>query len=219
MTPQDLVNRIIELGLNGADADTDMATKVLAWLNMSYAEIYGLTVKWGYPLRTSNQTVTATAAGLATLDTSLRNIKSVYDVTNGKMLKASDVDTVECRDPSLALTGTPCDYYVDNIDPSTQITDIRVHPNSAVDLRVRGVEAFNTLALDDDEYDIQLPPEFHEVLIWATLILGTTYERGFGNDSLISFANARKSQLQENMQMYFAANVPHAPRRVQYQDL
>lgn len=204
-----LVQRIIDLGMNENAPDTDLQNKALGWLNNAYKEAYNVAANFGWAKYYESATITITN-GSGSFPFAPRRVLTVVDNGTKRVLKQSDILTVMNIDPSVTLQGNPARWYTEGE------TTVKVHPISSTTLNAVLLRRPADLTLTSVEADIKIPPHHHELLIWASLLEGMLYERGFGNDTLLQVANARKTQLQDAYMRELYSSI--APQRVAIQD-
>jgi hypothetical protein len=209
MDASTIVQRIIDLGMNENAPDTDLQNKALGWLNNAYKEAYNVAASYGWAKYYESATITITN-GTGTFPFAPRRVLKVVDNGTQRVLKQSDILTVIDKDPAVAQQGNPARWY-----PQGDTT-IKVHPIASTTLSTILLRRPVDLTLASTEADIKIPPHHHELLIWASLIEGMTYERGFGNDTLLQVANTRKTILQDIYMRELYSSV--APQRVALQD-
>lgn len=212
MTPATIVQRIIDLGLNESAPDTNLQAKALGWLNSAYQEAYGEAAKYALPILKQTVNVTITN-GAGTLAAPYRRIYNIVDTVTKRVLKPSDIGYVRSIDPMLERTGDPARYYFDGSE-----TSIKTHPKNSTTVQLDVMPKAAELVIGDTEDAIKIPSEFHEMLVWASLVEGMTYERGFGNNELLQVANIRKTQLMDNYSRWLKESVPQQVQRTKYQD-
>ena len=205
-----IVQRVIDLGLNENAPDTNLQSKALGWLNSAYAEVYNLTATYAWPQLVQTVSSLTVTNGSATLPNAPRRIISIRDKTTNRVLKQSDYLSIQVNDPDLNNTGNPSKFYI------VGTTGLRCHPLSTTTVCYDYVPQPNTLAITDAESAILILPSHHSLLIWSSLVEGMTYERGFGNESLLQVATARKKELIDDYTRILMSQV--GPQRVQVQD-
>lgn len=210
MTPATLVQRIINLGLSEDAPDTGLQAKALGWLNNAYFEIYNEAATYAGAVLAQTSTVSITS-GSGTLPSAPRRILLVKDVPTSRVLKLSDVVSISETAKDITQPGNPAKYYF------VGETGIKTFPVNTTSLEVTWIARPAELVIGDPETAIKIPPHHHEQLIWASLIEGMLYERGFGNDSLLQVANTRKQSLKDAYMRELRENTM-APQRVKLQD-
>ena len=196
--------------MNEDAPDTGLQNKALGWLNNSYQEVYSLASSFSGALDSVTSTVAVTA-GAANLPVIPRRITLVVDTPSKRILKLSDAGSLAQKDPSLTRAGNPAYFYFNGAG------SIKTFPINDTSLSVTYIPNAAELVIGDPESAIKIPPRHHETLVWAALIEGMTYERGFGNDSLLQLANSRKKELLDNYMRDLRENYS-APQRTQIQD-
>lgn len=206
-----IVQRIIDLSLNENAPDTDLQNKALGWLNNAYKEAYNIATSYAWPRLYSSHTITITN-GVGSFPFYPRRVMSMVDTTTNRVLKMSDIVAITEIDPAVSRIGSPAKWY------TSGDTSLYTHPINSTTLRAILVPQAADLTLASTEADIKIPPHHHELLIWASLIEGIMYERGFGNDTLLQVANARKTQLLDNYMREMRDSVARDDQRVKFQD-
>jgi hypothetical protein len=206
-----IVQRVIGLGLNENAPDTDLQVKALGWVNNAYDEAYNVAASYAWVRLYETNTITVTN-GTGTLPFYPKRLISVVDVPTKRVLKQSDIMYVLSIDPVLERTGNPARFYTEGD------TTIKTHPRNSTTVRCVAIRQPGELTLTSTEADIKIPPQHHELLIWAALPEAMMYERGFGNEGLLQVANARKTILMDNYMREMRESATRAPQNTIYQD-
>lgn len=180
----ELLTTIKDQALVGA-GDLSDDERVLRYMNLFHKEIWRTTAK-AYPsLLRSVETVNITN-GQGALATKPFAIMAVKDQGNGsKVLKSDSEKDIEKADPSLSATGRPNRYYM------TSETEINTYPKNDTTLYVRTVPRANTLDADSTEDDLKVPPEFHDMYVWGTIVYMTFDERDKAAPQEINIAQSK----------------------------
>jgi hypothetical protein len=159
----ELLTQIKDMALVGAGDASDDA-RVLRYLNMIYKDVYRKTAKMAPTLLLAQDTV-AISSGAGTMSVRPYSVEVVKDANNAnRKLEATDLPTLEDKHPALDGTGAPSYYYF------TSPTGIATYPVNTTSIKVRYVPAAGTLTADSVEADIKVPPEFHDMFVWGTLM-------------------------------------------------
>lgn len=165
----ELLTTIKDLSLVGSGDGTDDA-RLMRYMNLLYKEIYRKTAK-NYPtLLLTNETVTITG-GVGTLSAAPLKLERVKDTANNRILKATTLLRLEECCPALANTGMPSWYYI------TGGTVLNTYPLNSTSVLTRSVPAPGVLTTASAESDIKIPPQFHDLMVWGTLIYACMDER------------------------------------------
>lgn len=209
MTPQEIVDRILDFSLDETDADNNLETRVLQDVQVIYNEVQ----QKMSDIATADDMVTTTIAvtdGLGTIPEHLR-VHSVFDTTNSRFLATTDVLSLEQEDPELATTGAPNKYYV------TNKTEFNTYPLDTHSARVRYMPVVNTLSLTDDATAIRIPVQFHNVLVDGGVYLMAVREQGF-HDRLDRGEKFRNYQTSLGELLAYTNNRNRKDRKVAYHD-
>lgn len=164
-----LLTTIKDLALVGT-GDSDDDDRIMRYMNMLYKEAYRTTSK-AYPtllLTTENVTVTS---GSGTISATPFIVMRVKDNSNNRFLKPTTLLALEEKYPSLSDTNSPSWYYI------TGTATLNTYPSNSFTAVVRYIPQAATLTSTSTESDIKIPPEFHDMLVWGTLIYMAHDER------------------------------------------
>jgi hypothetical protein len=170
----ELLNTIKDLALVGAgDASDD--SRVMRYMNLVYKEAYRRTAQARPTLLLDVMGNIAISNGSGTLTARPYAVTMVKDTgNNSNPLNATTLPELEEKAPALDATGNPDRYYL------TGETTINTYPKNTTTVSVRYVPAAGTLTSDSVEADIKIPPEFHDLLVWGTLVYLAYDERDKG---------------------------------------
>lgn len=71
------------------------------------------------------------------------------------------------------------------------LTTIKTHPSNSTSILVRGIPRMTSLAADDEEDNIKIPPEFHDLLVWGPLVYMHIDERDKGVGGEVNVAQGK----------------------------
>lgn len=165
----ELLTTIKDLSLVGMGDGADDA-RILRYFNMVYAEIYRSTAK-NYPTALLTSITVAVTAGVGTLPTPTLVLARVKDTQANTILKATTILELEDRHPALDGQGAPEWFYMSGD------TGLNTYPRNDASVLVRHIPRPATLTVDSTEADIRIPPMFHDMLIWGTLVWSAIDER------------------------------------------
>lgn len=166
----DLLDTIKDLALVGA-GDTSDDTRVLRYFNLVYKDIHRKTAQMAPTLLLAQETVTITS-GVGTMTATPFSVEFVKDSGNSnQVLDVTTLVELEDKYPALDDTGNPSWYYF------TSATGIATYPTNSTTVKVRYVPVAATLASTDAESAIKIPPQFHDALVWGTLVYMAYDER------------------------------------------
>lgn len=169
-TVSDLLDTIQDLALVGSGNSADDA-RVMRYMNLVYKEVYRRTAQQRPTLLLTSETVNITS-GSGTMAATPFSVSLVKDTGNdNNKLKPTTLPELEDEYPALDDTGAPAWFYF------TSGTAIKTYPVNSTTLSVRYVPSVGTLTTTSAEADIKIPPEFHDVLLWGTLVYMAYDER------------------------------------------
>lgn len=196
-----LLNTISDSALVGAGDAADTA-RMLRYLNLAYQEAYRDTAT-EYPqvlLTTEDVTITS---GAGTISAAPFAVRVVKDTATNRILNAVTLEELEEKYPALNGTGAPSYYYM------TSTTGISTYPVNSTTVRVRYVPQAATLVDGDAESVIKIPPAFHDMLVFGTLLYMAYDERDKGLSQEVQIA---KQRYEESKASYKTWLMLHQPR-------
>lgn len=158
----------------------ELKTEAATRLNLSSAEAYtrlGSYINQRYRRLTSSlglstsrrSTVTVnTVAGTDTITFTLEKLELVYTVASGKRRVLGEIPYEEYLDRSVTqpLSGTPVEYAVKSITPSSVIVALYPTPDAIVAMKADGLANASTLT-DSDTPNI--PTDFQDALVLGAM--------------------------------------------------
>ena len=211
MTPQEIVNRILDFGLDEVDADNALEARVLGDVNQAYVRVLRAMSDRDIT-RNSVSTSVVVSSGSVTIPEHMR-IFSVQDTTNNRTLEVIDVAELESitTNADLTATGAPTYAYVEGG------TTLKVFQVEDVNLTIRYYPVPNVLTLASLEADIRIPSFFHEVLVFLGIYYTGLREQGF-HDQLDRRERLALFDLTQNQLLAYLTNLDTRPKRVKYND-
>lgn len=180
----DILDTIKNLGLVGIGDSVD-DTRIMGYMNLVYKETYRKTAQQRPTLLLTTENVTITS-GAGNLSVSPFAIRVVKDIDNGyKKLEPTTLPDLDDKDTDLTAAG-PADWYY-----MTGTAAINTYPVNSTTLQVRYVPAANILTSTSAETDIKIPPEFHDILVWGTLIYLNFDERDKAMSGEVNLAQSK----------------------------
>lgn len=210
MNVQQIVDRILEFGLDETDADNDLETRVLNDVNEVYNQLQNLISTMATPDYMETDTPVVITSGSGTVSAHLRNF-SVYDIDGTRFLDETDLLSLEQDDPALVTTGAPTQYYI------TGGTSINTYPINSTTLRFRFYPAVTALVLTGAESTIKCPIHLHNVLVEGGNYLTSLREQGF-HDRLDRGEKLRNWLNSQALVTGYLSNRHHKTLRVAYND-
>jgi hypothetical protein len=175
--------------------DTD---RIMRYMNLFQGEVWRLTAREYPTLLTVTETVALTL-GAGTVSAPPFGFVSVRDSTNGyNKLSPISLQALEDMDADLASTGNPCRYYM------TSATAINGWPKNTTNLQVRYIPRKATLTIDSTEDDLKVPPEFHDMYVWGTMVYMSMDERDKAVSGEINVAQARYNMAMADYKTWLA---------------
>lgn len=169
-TVSELLSTIKDLALVGA-GDTSDDTRIMRYFNLQYKDLYRKTAQLYPTLLSTNETVTITS-GAGAISAAPHKVVDVFDNGNtANALQESTQSAVKRKYPLQADTGNPEYYYM------TSETAINTYPVNSTTLDVDYIPRAGTLTSASTEADIKVPPDFHDLLVWGTLVWLSVDER------------------------------------------
>ena len=157
-----LLETVKDLALVGAGDAADDA-RVMGYMNHVYNEVYRRTAKIYPTLLLTSENVTM-VSGAGTLSAAPHTIEHVKNTSNNKLLEPVNLLELEDMNSDLSATGSPSYYYM------TGTTAINSYPADNATLKVRYIPQSSTLETTTPESGIKIPPMYHDILIWGTLV-------------------------------------------------
>lgn len=182
-TVSSLLDSVKSLALVGS-GNADDTARILRYMNMVYSEAYRVTAV-SYPtLLLTSENVTITS-GSGTLTAAPFRIERVKDTSNNEILKPTTRLDIEDLYPALDDTGAPAWYFVEGTD------GLRTYPVNSGTVQVRYIPRAGTLTSASAESDIKIPPEFHDLLLWGTLVYMAYDERDKSTGAEVNIAQSK----------------------------
>jgi hypothetical protein len=200
-----LLDSIKDLALvgSGNSADTD---RIMRYMNMVYKEAYRVTAV-SYPtLLLTSETVTITS-GAGTITTVPFSIMRVKDTDTNILLEPSSRLDIEDMSPSLNGTGNPTYYFMES---EMALKTYPIHTGSVL---VRYIPRAGTLTSASAETDIKIPPEFHEMLLWGTLVYMAYDERDKSAAGEVNIAQSKYELALNDYKAWLVENQTSSPIR------
>lgn len=182
-TVASLLDSIQSLALVGS-GNADDTARVLRYMNMVYAEAYRVTASQYPTLLLTSENVSMNS-GSGTMSAAPFAVQRVKNTSTNRILQARSKLDIEEDYPSMTDTGEPVYYYMEGT------TGLRSYPLDNSTLQVRYIPSVNTLTSTGVEADIKIPPEFHEMLLWGTLVYMAYDERDKSASGEISIAQSK----------------------------
>ncbi|PIZ30483.1 MAG: hypothetical protein COY40_04615 [Alphaproteobacteria bacterium CG_4_10_14_0_8_um_filter_53_9] len=167
-----MVTRIVELSHHAGNADVDLQSKALGWVNAAYQELMDELVPYLPQALQVQEEGVCSGAGKLVLSKPVYRLIRVVDREAGRSLRLSNRDDVLVVDPEGTATGEPVRVFID-------AGRVQVHPAMARKLAVLYVPMAADLLMDDAEAAVLLPRVYHHALIWGGLVWSAVFERGF----------------------------------------
>lgn len=166
----DIMTTIKDLALVGSGSTSDDA-RILRYMNLVYGDLYRKTAS-AYPtLLQETETVTITS-GSGSLTKNPHYVVRVKDTgNNSNPIYPTSIDKIEDKDPDISAAGTPTSFYVQGEKT------LKTWPINSTTVSVRYIPSFTPLDSADAEADIKIPVEFHDILVWGTLVYMAHDER------------------------------------------
>lgn len=192
------------VGNTGAVDDND---RILRYLNKGYSLVYARIAQLHPGLYQRFQNIPITdGSGLFIFP--VLTILSIKDRNNGfRILTPRGTSDVELTDPGFTATGAPATY-------DQLFNGLMTYPLNDTVLQIRYVPPPVPLTADTREIDIQVPPQFHEVLEWAALFTIAYDERDKLVGTELAFTQAAFDKRMESLSLYILAQRPAEERRV-----
>jgi hypothetical protein len=169
-TVNEILTTIQDLALVGSGNAEDTA-RVLRYINLVYKEAYRRTARQRPTLLLAQESVAITA-GAGMMSANPFTVTMVKDTgNNSNVLNVITLPELEEEYPALDGIGSPNLYYF------TGEKVINTYPVNDTTLSVRYVPSCNVLTAISTEADIKFPPEFHDMLLWGTLVFMAYDER------------------------------------------
>jgi len=209
MNVQQIVDRILEFGLDETDADNSLETRILNDVNEVYKQVQNKLAPIAFNEYGVTEDVTVTS-GVGTVTDHLYSY-TVFDKTNKRFLDKTTVLHLEEEDPELITTGSPNVFYI------TGLTTINTYPIASQTLRFRYYPLVNELLITDLEGSIRVPVHLHNVLVEGGNYLTSLREQGF-HDRLDRGEKLRNWLDSQAMLTGYILNKSNIPKRVKYHD-
>lgn len=208
MDVQTIVANIKSQAQIGATGDATDNERLMRYLNKAYTAIY-TKCAMSYPEYFGRiQTVTI-LNGAGTPNPAVLDIQTVVDTgQNFRILERRSRYDIEMGNPSLNRTG-----YAETYDLS--FSGLTTYPVGNTTLRVRYTPRVNVLTQASAEADIMLPPAFHEVLEWETLVTLSYDERDVLVGAELNFTMAKRDACLSDLMFFLQKQKPLPERRVQ----
>lgn len=182
-TVASLLDSVKSLALVGS-GNADDTARIMRYMNMVYAEAYRVTSSQYPTLLLTSENISMTS-GVGTIAAAPFTVMRVKNTSTNRILEARSKLDVEELFPTMTDTGEPAYYYMEGT------TGLRSYPLDNATLQVRYIPSVNTLASTGVEADIKIPPEFHEMLLWGTLVYMAYDERDKSAAGEISIAQSK----------------------------
>lgn len=182
-TVASLLDSVKSLALVGS-GNADDTARILRYMNMTYAEAYRTTATQYPTLLLTTESVSMTA-GEGTISVAPFSVMRVKNTNTNRILEARSKLDIEELFPAMTDNGEPVYYYMEGT------TGLRSYPLNNATLQVRYIPRVGTLTSTSAEADIKIPPEFHELLLWGTLVYMSYDERDKSASGEISIAQSK----------------------------
>ena len=170
-TVSELLSTIKDLALVGA-GDTSDDTRIMRYFNLQYKDLYRKTAQLYPTLLATNEASVTITSGVGAIGAAPHKVIDVFDNGNtSNPLKAITESTLKNQNPRMDDTGDPKNYYM------TSTTAIKTYPVNSTTLSVDYIPRAETLTTSSAEADIKVPPEYHDLLVWGTLVWMSVDER------------------------------------------
>lgn len=192
------------VGSGGAADDT----RIMLYMNRAYADIYRETAR-DYPQALLTSQSITLSSGLGTISSAPHKILRVKETGSYNFLEARTLIELEQENPRLDATGSPRYYYM------TSDTAISCYPIDGSSIVVRYIPRPSTLASDGAETTIKIPPEYHDLLLWGTLVYMAYDERDKGFGTEIGLSKAKYDEAMESYKRWLAYSHPRKTLRTE----
>lgn len=204
-TVSSILDSIKDLALvgSGNSADTD---RIMRYMNLVYKEAYRVTAV-SYPtLLLTSENVTITS-GAGTITAAPFSILQVKDTSNNRILEPSSRVDIETMYPALDGTGSPTYYFMESE------TALKTYPVNSGTVMVRYIPRAGTLTSGSAESAIKIPPEFHELLLWGTLVYMAYDERDKSAAGEVNIAQSKYELALNDYKTWLLKGQTQAPVR------
>ena len=189
-----LIERILEVSHNENAPDTDLNNKALRWLNSAYMELVEQCRSYLEPYL--QRTVSLELIGGAgALPEDVNHVVSVKNKETKQVFSA--LHAADSRD--IFISAQPATRY--------WVMNGHVYTNTTSDLNVDMIYSARVSELLEggSENDIVLPSEYHQALVWGSLLWSSMFERGFNTAREISIFQQKWDEAKREIKLSLAA--------------
>lgn len=157
------------LSLTGAGDSSD-DNRLMDYMNLVYKEVYRETAEIYPTLLLVSETIALTA-GVGAISKTPFEVKQIKNLANNCFLKPTTILQLEERYPALDQTGEPNWYYI------TGDATLNAYPVNDGSILVRHIPLPDELTTASPVTDIKIPKQYHDVLVWGTIVYACMDER------------------------------------------